>query len=179
MSVLTKFADEVSSFFVQPGLERLLVGGLDHLAVKTKDQLDYQKYKNEILPLCLAMTEADLDGRKIATAKLDQAIVLTNSTGQELGRAFHLEIMEPRPTKIGRDLIGLDHIEFAIESFARAQEQLRSLDIPTNQGDGEDQYQHTVVVRINNRGQEVKLSDEPLSQLVIKELAEGKAKQLK
>jgi hypothetical protein len=87
--------------------------------------------------------------------------------------------MEPRPHRVGHDIVGIDHCEVVIESFEAIKEKLEKMGILVNQGYGEDEYIHTAVVRLNPMGQEVKFSDEPLSDLIIKEINEGVSKVIK
>lgn len=178
-NLINQYTDRLQAFRDEHSLFELFPGGIDHLAVKMFDAADYELYREEMLPLVAAMTEVDLDGRRIATAKLKQSIPLVASDGEQLGVAGYLEIMEPRPAKVGKDLVGIDHCEVNIASFVETQSVLALKGISTNQSKGEDEYQHTVVVCLDESGQEVKFSDEPLSQLIVKELEEGKSRQLK
>lgn len=173
------FADKVQRFRNQHELHDLFQGGIDHLAVKLSDSEEYEQFLAEALPHCHSGTEAALDSRRIATVHLEESIVLRASDGEVVGEAAYLEIMEPKPHKAGKDLTGIDHCEVNIRSFTETRQLFADKGVPANQGEGEDVYEHTVVVRIDDSGQEIKFSDEPLSQLIVKELEQGVSKKLK
>lgn len=120
---IRKFVDELVGFRDQHKLSELFSSRVDHLAIKMADSNDYERCVKDILSICSLMTEAQLNNRRIATAKLEKKVNLTGSS-QSLSSVEYLEIMEPRPEKVGKDLVGIDHCEIDIESFPQLRKEL-------------------------------------------------------
>jgi hypothetical protein len=138
----------------------------DHLAIKCADGLDYVFRMEELIPDAVQASEITMDGRRLATLKLTSEV----SVG-DLGAVSWLEVMEPRPEKVGNDVVGLEHIEFYYPDFDEVTDLLDKLGvvykIETNPG-------HSWVnIVINEAGQELKLNDKTLEDIVTEELEQG------
>lgn len=159
ISVLDKFIDNYelpNEWFVAP----------DHLAIKCADALDYAFRIEELIPDASQTSEIVLDKRRLAALKLVSPIDLGNNR-----QLLWLEVMEPRPEKLGKSLIGLEHIEFIFPDFEKVIELLnnRKIKFTLQQNLG-----HAWInIVINQSGQELKLNDRLLSDIVAEEIAKG------
>lgn len=142
----------------------------DHLAIKCKDSADFEVAIEQWLPKSAELSYVHLNGRRLATALLLEPIAVGN-----LGTVEWLEIMEPRPEKVGLDPVGIDHMEFEFADFESAQEVLGEKGVEfANQ---ENPNHHWLSILAN--GYEFKLNDRVLADIVEEELTNGEATVLK
>lgn len=110
---MDKLLGNINSFLdnIFQGLEKLNIDvsnrQLDHLCYRVATIEEYNTKKDQLLDLGLLLTEADVNGRPIATFKLNEPIIY-NSRKIEL-----LEL--PAPKKNANYQSGLEHVEFVIE----------------------------------------------------------------
>lgn len=150
----------------------LLVVPVDHLAVKARDSLEYEELIKMIKPLSLELSYVEMDGRRLATAKLKTEVLFG-----DLGGSSFLELMEPRPGKEGVGFCGLDKGLEHIEIFAdlgKVRELLKRLGIIFEEQ--KNPNHKAVVLQINPEGQEVKFTDSRLGEIVAKQLQTGESK---
>lgn len=140
----------------------------DHLAVKCLDAGHYEDTLAAWLPHANLASYTYLNGRRLASVHLDREISLGS-----FGNVAWLEIMEPRPDRVGKDIVGIDHVEFMFPDFAEAETALQSEQIAYEFQ--ENPNHQWLSVPINPQGQELKLNDRPLAEIVATEIREGKA----
>lgn len=146
----------------------------DHLAIKCADRTDFDRVVEYWKPKSVdgKISGTDMHGRTLATAHLMDPEQLGS-----YGTVEWLEIMEPRPEKVGKGIVGLEHVEFYYPNLS---EVMKTLDrkhilyeVPTD-----NDHHNCVVVQFNDKGQEFKLNDFPLGKIVAQELEEGTSYQL-
>jgi predicted metalloenzyme YecM len=169
---LASFELDLNSFITRNELPGDWFKSPDHLAIKCADSKDYdqqiQAWKKH--SETGKMSEVKLHGRRLAVARLLKEIPLT-----AFGGVYWLEIMEPRPEKIGKGIVGLEHIEFYSTNFDVIQKVLSNKGIEYEM-QGQDNPGHSWVnIILNDAGQELKLNDNPLSVVIPQELQDGSA----
>lgn len=138
----------------------------DHIAVKCAGAEDFDAALEQWLPRAESLSYIWLNGRRLATAQLLGPLAV----GEE-GEVSWLEIMEPKPEKAGKDVVGVDHMEFMFADFAAVTALLRERDVVFEH---QENPSHRWV-SIDMYGHELKLNDLPLAAVVPKEIAEGTA----
>lgn len=163
-----KFTEELEAFIERYELPKEWFKVPDHLAIKCADGLDYVYTVEELLPDAHQASEIVMDERRLATLQLTSPVLVG-----DLWKISWLEIMEPRPEKVGKDVVGLEHMEFYYPDFDEVTVLLAKYDIEftlqTNPG-------HSWVnIVLNDSGQELKLNDRLLGDTVADELEDGTA----
>lgn len=138
----------------------------DHIAIKGADGLEYDYIVQDLLADAQQASEVNMDGRRLAAFQLISRVPVG-----ELGSVNWLEIMEPRPEKVGKDIVGLEHMEFYYPEFDEVKSVLNKHKIPfvmeSNPGHA------WINIVLNNQGQELKINDRLLADAVNQELEEG------
>jgi hypothetical protein len=126
---MSKWQHEVANYATDLGQfvknERLPIEWFmqpDHIALKAYNAAGFEKLLHEVRdgdPGAEDITIAEMDGRRLATAFMAGPIALGPFREVEI-----VEIMEPRLEKIGKDKVGLDHVEFLQPDFAVVQRRL-------------------------------------------------------
>lgn len=138
----------------------------DHLAITCADGLDYEYILQDLLPDAQHASEVNMDGRRLAAL----CLISPQPVGS-FGKLSWLEVMEPRPEKLDNDLVGLEHMEFYYPDFSEICEVLQVNAIAyTQQSNPGHQWINIV---INDQGQELKLNNRALAEIVSQELGEG------
>lgn len=140
----------------------------DHIAIKCADALSYEYTLQELLADAQQVSEVNMDGRRLAALLLSSALPVGSH-----GNVSWVEIMEPRPEKLGKGLVGIEHMEFSYPDSNAIREVLEANGIRfTEQSNPGHQWINIV---LNDTGQELKLNNLPLRDIVEKELADGTA----
>jgi len=84
----------------------------DHLAIKGADSEDFTRLVGFWRPHSFQITAVQMDQRRLATAQLNGGINIGR-----FGEIKWVEIMEPRPEKVGHDVVGVEHMEFYYPNF--------------------------------------------------------------
>lgn len=160
------FAEALEAFIAKYELPQAWFKVPDHLAVKCADGLDYVFRMEELMPDSKQTSEIVMDERRLATLNLTSPVQVGN-----LGKVSWLEVMEPRPEKVGKDVVGLEHMEFYYPDFDEVTALLEKYGIEykleTNPG-------HSWVnIVLNEAGQELKLNDKLLGDTVNEEIEQG------
>jgi hypothetical protein len=147
----------LEAYAIKHGLE--LIGPIDHFAVKMADARAFDSFIDQILPLADKVHCVNLSNRRISIAFLQEAIHFGR-----FGDCTDIEIMEPKPEKVGRGLVGFEHIEIYRPDF----NDLLGL------GEFKDNGHHkSIVIKLNEEGQELKLNNSPIRDVLVKERQEG------
>lgn len=143
----------------------------DHIAIKCADNLDYDYRLQELMPDGHRSYEARLDNRRLASIQLTNKIEVGI-----LGTVGWLELMEPRPEKVGKDIVGVEHMEFYFPDFEEVKKTLAKYKIPYAE---ESNPGHSWInILINDDGQELKINNGLLADIVAKELDDGRVREL-
>lgn len=94
---ITEYAEALQAFRTEHDLPAEWFAVPDHLAVKCAGSADYESTIQTWLPLAAELSYVYLNDRRLATARL-----LGPLTVGEFGDIEWLEIMEPRPEKVGQ-----------------------------------------------------------------------------
>lgn len=147
----------LEDYAAKHGLE--LGGPVDHFAVKLADGKAFDDFIDRILPLAEKVHCVNLNNRRISVAFLKKPIYFGR-----FGNCTDIEIMEPKPEKVGKDLVGFEHIEIYRPDF----------DDLLDLGEFKDNGHHkSIVIKLNEKGQELKLNDSPIRDVLVKERKEG------
>lgn len=143
----------------------------DHLAIKCADALEYEYKLQELMIDAQSGSQIEMDQRRLATLHLISSVQVG-----ELGSISWLELMEPRPEKVGKDVVGLEHMEFYYPYFDEITETLHRYKIPFTE---ESNPGHSWInIVLNEQGQELKLNNKLLADTVEEELEAGTARPL-
>lgn len=168
--LLPAFAEEAKLFFYSYGLADLVIDlPIDHVAIKALDRKVYDEYIKIYLPLSQRMSYAVVNDRDLATALLYEPLDAGTWDQVKL-----LEIMEPRPNAIATTYDLIDHIELLVSNLEAIKTTLTNKDVIFTE-QSNDQHK-TVVVEINEWGQEVKFTDRGLQDISDKQIASGTAR---
>lgn len=168
---IEQFAETLQLFIDKYELPEKWFKTADHLAVKCADALDYVFRMEELMPDAAQASEIVMDKRRLAALRLTSPVPVGN-----LGEVSWLEVMEPRPEKVGKDVVGLEHMEFYYPDFDEVTELLAKLgvayELQSNPG-------HSWVnIVLNEKGQELKLNDRLLGETVAEEIDNGTSRVL-
>ena len=138
----------------------------DHIAIKCADADDYEYKIQDIIMDATQGSEIDLDGRRLAALQLTSPQEI-----KDLGQVSWLEIMEPRPEKIGKDIVGIEHIEFYYPTFDEITEVLEGAGVAYRKQANPGHEWISIV--LNQQGHELKLNNRLLQDIVAEELQDG------
>lgn len=138
----------------------------DHIAFKAYDKEQYQAMMNATRGYSVRQTVCAQGGRVLGTTELSDPIGLG-----VFGEIDWVEIMEPRPEKVGKDPVGLDHVEFCFGDFDTV---TRVLGLRAILFERQQNESHAWVSFFAD-GIEVKLNDGDLATVVADELEDGRA----
>lgn len=168
LSQTQSYADGLADFIAKHELPTEWFKVTDHVAVKGRNASGFEELIALFRPLAERISCVNMDNRRLATAKLKEPLAVG-----EFGTVEWVEVMEPRPEKIGKDVVGFEHMEFYFPDFdairAVLDEKNISYEIEQNPG-----HQWVNIV-INKSDQELKLNNRTLTKIVAKELGSGKA----
>lgn len=141
----------------------------DHVAIKGENSAGFEDMLEQLRPMAVRMTVIEMDGRRLATAELKHSLSV-----RSFGVVDWVEIMEPRPEKVGKDVVGFEHMEFYNPDFDAIRSVLddRGIKYEMQQNPGHK----WVNIVINDSNQELKLNDRTLADVSAEELSNGKAK---
>jgi len=165
---IADYARELRAFIGQYDLPSNWFEVVDHVAFKYKDKAECEAAIKDFRKMSSQITAVHLNNRQLATAQLQLSLWIG-----DFGAAKWIEIMEPRPERVGQDIVGLEHLEFYYPNFGEITEALDSkgvlYEIQSNPG------HNWVNIVINSTGQELKLNDRMLGDVVAHELVTGES----
>ena len=144
----------------------------DHLAIKVADSADYDAQLPQLLKMLSSAQYVNLNNRRICTGKLITPITLPG-----FSQTNFLEILEPRPSKVGTGVVGLEHVEFLVPDLDSVKSALVAKNIlPEFHDNG---HHRSLIVKFNNLGQELVYTNTPLEQVLVEEQKNGLITRLK
>ncbi len=163
------YAQELEGFIERNKLPNEWFERPDHVAFKAANSQGFDLLIQTFRPLSEQISYIEMDGRRLATAKL-----LSHVTLGTFGDIQWVELMEPRPARVGSDVVGFEHAEFYFPDFEAAQAILSDKKVAY---DMQDNPGHSWVnIVINSDGQELKLNNGTLEDIVAAETARGETK---
>ncbi|MDD5098780.1 MAG: VOC family protein [Candidatus Colwellbacteria bacterium] len=144
---------------------------IDHIGIKAHDEADYKACLLSIMPIADMVYEIEMNNRKLAI------IVLARPLDSEGGAIRYIELMEPRPEKVGKDTVGLDHTEIYVFDFEKVAGLAEKAGEPYEYYD--NGHHKALVFKIGEKNEEIKLSDTPMERVIEEELASGELKKIK
>ncbi len=170
---IDQYAVELENFISAHNLPEAWFAQPDHVAIKCADGMDYEDTMEEFKGEAKQRTEVEMHGRRLGTVKLISSVALGN-----FGDISWIEVMEPRPEKVGKDLVGLDHAEFHFPNFKPVKITFNMRGIHYKIPDDNPEHQSINVIINKVTDHEVKFNDKTLAYIVAHELKEGKARVL-
>lgn len=167
---LAEYVQALERFRTEHGLPDNWFAAPDHAAIKCADSADYEAQLREWLPKAAQAQYVHLNGRRLASVLLSESL-----TAGDFGRVEWLEIMEPRPEKVGIDPVGVDHMEFVFGDFAAARGVLQAKGLGYEAQKNPNHQWLSIVAY----GHEFKLTNKSLAEVVAAELAAGAVTALK
>jgi hypothetical protein len=163
------YAESLADFIAKHELPAEWFEVPDHVAVKGADKSGFKEMLELLRPLANRMTIIDIDNRQLATAEMKFPLAVGL-----FGKVSWVEIMEPRPEKAGKDVVGFEHMEFYCPDFkaVRAVLDEKRIHYEMQQNPGHK----WVNIVINEHGQELKLNNILLADVVTEELKSGKSR---
>jgi predicted metalloenzyme YecM len=163
---IEEFAKVLTDFIAKYELPDKWFKNPDHLAIKCADGLDYEYKTQDLLPDAQQASEVTLDGRRLAALHL-----ISPQPVGSFGNVSWLEIMQPRPEKQGKGIVGLEHIEFYYPDFSEISSVLQEKGVTfVEQANPGHEWLN---IKMNDYGHELKLNNRLLEDIVSYELEEG------
>lgn len=169
---ITDYAREVEQGIKDSRLPQEYFKTIDHIALKAANSHHFDRIIEEFKRGWLAEAEkiflTTLDGRRIAVGLLTGPLAVG-----KLGTVDCLEIMEPRPERVGKERVGLDHAEFMpamkLADLATRIETVSGI-IP----EWEPKAKHnTLCIHLGPNRREVKFTDRELRSIINEEYVAG------
>ncbi|MDQ3239526.1 MAG: VOC family protein [bacterium] len=161
------YLDELTTFLSKNNLTDLVLPPVDHFAYKLQDAPSYEQYLEQIAFYATSVKYIKINERRIATIILKDSISF-----KHLGQTSCLEVMEPRPQKVGIDFVGLEHIEVLCTNQDELAKKLIQRNISYDLF--KSPYHEAIVLKINTKGQEISFTNMPLNDVVALEGKSGK-----
>ncbi|HEX5394791.1 MAG TPA: hypothetical protein VFW52_00285 [Candidatus Saccharimonadales bacterium] len=170
--LVQNYREKLDYFVKSSGIPDSLLEEPDHMMLKTADPVDFAEKVRIIKPWTDEEQVAfmELDWRFLAMARLAVPFAIT-----ETRHADWLEIMEPKQAE-GYDYIGVEYASFYHPDIYKAQKKLRARGISAERLHDESRGWKWLNIVINNSGQEVRITDTKLVEIVEQELDDGSAK---
>jgi hypothetical protein len=145
------YSIRLTDFEETNNLHELAHLNVDHCGIKVRDSIDFNRCSKSLRSLSVWEHQATLNNRRIYVYELKEEYTLDFGPH---GTTRLIELMEPRPEKVGLDLVGTDHIELLVDDFAIVEtafkERRLGYELQANQN-------HATIVRaIHQEGPEVK-----------------------
>lgn len=169
---LDSYVTELEKFVQEHELPDRWFEDPDHVAIKCADSEDFEVTLAEFKDVSNQISYIEEGGRRLAAAHLLKPLAIGR-----FGSVEWVEVMEPRPGRVGNDFVGLEHAEFCYPIFTKARSVLRKAGV-------EHDLRHNpghdwINIAINDTGQELKLNNRPLSKVMPDEIANEVAVEVK
>ncbi len=145
---------------------RKFIGKADHFAVKVENEIAFNLVAKEFESFCVknqgetpGLSIRKMHDRKIAVAILKSPIQFENDL------INCIEIMQPKPEFEGKDVVGLDHLEFLNSNLDQIEKSLKETD-KSYYVDESNPYKEIVVSYVNDRKERIKFTNKTLAEIV-------------
>ncbi len=164
--LVQKYGEELQRFVSEYDLPDAWFVEPDHIAFKASDSSSFGELIKNFEPISSRISAMRMDGRRLATAELSTSVQVLG-----FGAVRLVELMEPRPEKVGTDYVGLEHMEFYYPNFEEVKTQLDTRKIAYTEQSNSGHAWINVV--LNTAGQELKLNNKLLADTVADEISRG------
>ncbi len=171
VSKIEEYEGVLTEYLDVKGLRDLVPYKIDHIAVKLSDTSEYENFINDNLAFFASANYIQMNNRRITTVRLKNAIETTS-----FGSVFYLEIMEPKPEKVGTFKSGLDHAEIWVPNFDELEKEFGLRDLEFVRSD--NGHHRTLIFKMNDLW-EVKFTDKTIEDTVKDEIESGLITSLK
>jgi predicted metalloenzyme YecM len=164
-----QYADLLTEFRYAHGLlAKSLFKIPDHLAIKCHDASHFEETLETWKPRAAQASWVWLNRRRLASIQLQEELLVG-----EFGAITWLEIMEPRPERVGKDIVGIEHMEFVVPNLELMQTKLndRGIDFEPQH----NEHHAWLNIPINQLGQELKFTNTTLLEMTEIGLENGDA----
>lgn len=143
----------------------------DHLMIKSSGVSDFEKKVKSITPWAEEAAFLEVDERFLVAARLIMPIALT-----DYKEVDWVEIMEPKSVEGTVDYLGAEYAQFYHNDFNSVGVIMKKKRVDfEKRTDGMHRWWR---VPMNDEGQEIRITDKPLAEIIGRELDDGTAKQL-
>lgn len=143
----------------------------DHLMIKSSGPSDFERKVKALSPWAEQAAFVEVDDRFLVAAQLVVPLALTQQKGVRW-----VEIMEPKSPDSTADFLGAEYTEFYYDNFYKAGLMLKKSRVEAEKRtDNNHRWWH---VRMNDKGQELRITDTPLAGIIGRELDDGTARPL-
>lgn len=156
----TDYTTGLARFFVQHGAALALQPPVDHFAIKAKDSAEFDDWIQALTDHAEHLSYIKRDNRRLATAILHDPLRCPG-----FGETCYLEIMEPKPDKIGKSAHGFEHIELFTPELDILADKLEKNGIKFERQE-HGHHRTLVIVLDDEKYHEVKFTDCPLAQVI-------------
>lgn len=164
--LVQKYGEELQQFVAEHNLPLVWFAEPDHVAFKAGDSSSFELLIESFEPISSRISAIHMDGRRLATAELNTSVQVLG-----FGAVRLVELMEPRPEKVGVDYVGLEHMEFYYPNFEEVKTRLDTHKIAYSEQSNSGHSWINIV--LNAAGQELKLNDKLLADTVAEEITRG------
>lgn len=166
------YMQTLQNFIAKYKLQNICSGMVDHAAYKCVSSEEFETSLSELKVKANHISVIVMDGRRLATIELVSPLSLG-----DLGLTYYLELMEPKPERIGTILTPFDHIELYNPNFELVENELQEKGISFTHFANDNHK--ALVITINSLNQQLKFTDSHLREISKKEVSEKRAKILK
>jgi predicted metalloenzyme YecM len=167
---INQYCQNLRQFLFQNDLEELVLNcSIDHFAIKLANSDHYSKYIDSLKKDSSSISDTEMHNRRLATALLNQPLMFMLIKQQTSCNV--MEIIEPKPEKANKRLVGFEHIEIYHKDLDRVKQFLKSKNVAFE--DYENPHHRAAVLVINDKGQEIKFTDSRLEEIVEQQIAAG------
>lgn len=167
-----KYGQTMLHFMWSTDFPEGLVTNPDHVMIKSATPSDFDKRVKSISPWAEQKIFVEVDTRFLVAARLIVPMALT-----EYKEVNWIEIMESKSPDGTADYLGVEYVEFYHSDFNQAGLFMKRKKVDAEKRvDGLHRWWN---IRMNDEGQELRITDKPLSEIIDKELDESTARHLK
>lgn len=164
------FGSKVTSYARSNDFPEALLSQPDHVMIKSINPADFDKKFNSLKPWTAEKPYfIDIDDRFLVAARLLVPMALSQHRPVDW-----IELMEPKSSEGTADYLGVEYAEFFYTNFDQARLMLERKKIDYDRR--ADQDHRWLNVRINDEGQEIRITDRMLAETIDSELETGRAK---
>ncbi|MBX4197250.1 hypothetical protein KW801_01690 [Candidatus Saccharibacteria bacterium] len=169
---ITDYGRLVAGYVYHQNFPEVLLSDPDHVMIKSSDPADFDTKFKQLKPWTAEDRYfAEIDGRFLVAARFLVPLALIERRPVEW-----IQIMEPKSLDGTFDYFGVEYAEFFYQDFDKARLMLDKNKIEYSKKADED---HSWLnIRINNQGQEIRITDKLLAETIDSEVESGRARPL-
>jgi hypothetical protein len=169
---IRSYGETVLRFASVMDFPSILISRPDHVMIKSSTPSDFDRKVKLVTPWAEQAAFLEVDSRFLVAAHLITPIALT-----EYKEVSWIEIMESKSPDGTTDYLGAEYAEFYHSDFIQAAKLMKSKRIDfEKRTDGIHRWWN---IRLNEEGQELRISDKPLMDIIGRQLDDGTARELR